>query len=287
MAIDLEALSRDLEGAGWKQQYSGLGGVEYARDSDTRHIGVVVSLPVNGARDIVQLSDDRGGVNVLDPIWQQALELIRQHAAPAPDKVQNADVYHRAVVDVRETLEGIARMTDEERRKVASLQNQAVWIVYSLQQEGLLATPAPDRPTPSDPQAAARERAREAMADALWELPNLSGEDRVLHGQVDAILAAIAAAGLVITAPKTPAQRVERTSEALTNFYSFVNTLGAPGAPAGDQVTISRTAAEAALIWTNVVSVWDEDDQAAYDEIADALADAESGPVGERGEGKL
>jgi hypothetical protein len=212
------------------------------------------------------------------------------------------------------------------------------------------------------------------LADALWELPNLSGEDRVLHGQVDAILAAIAAAGLVLTAPDAPAQRVERTSEALTNFYSFintlgapdapagdqvtisretarraysalvylrvakdevqddgelaaetelrsvirlaaaglvitapdapeqrvertsealtnfysfVNTLGAPDAPAGDQVTISRTAAEAALIWTNVVSVWDEDDQAAYDEIADALADAESGPVGERGEGKL
>jgi hypothetical protein len=44
-------------------------------------------------------------------------------------------------------------------------------------------------------------------------------------------------------------------------------------------VTISRTAAEAALIWTNVVSVWDEDDQAAYDEIADALAAAGSDPA--------
>jgi hypothetical protein len=255
MAIDLEALSRDLEGAGWKQQYSGLDGVEYARDSDTRHIGVVVSLPVNGARDIVQLSDDRGGVNVLDPIWQQALEIIRQHATPAPDKVQNADVYHRAVVDVRETLEGIARMTDEERRKVASLQNQAVWIVYSLQQEGLLATPAPDRPTPSDPQAAARERAREALADALWELPNLSGEDRVLHGQVDAILAAIAAAGLVITAPD---------------------------APAGDQVTISRETARraySALVYLRVAKdeVQDDGELAAETELRSVIRLAAAG----------
>jgi hypothetical protein len=161
-----------------------------------------------------------------------------------------------------------------------------VWIVYSLQQEGLLATPAPDRTTRRDPQAAARERAITVLAqthqafdaelpDADYDLATAPTFDDLARRQI----AALAAAGLVITAPKTPAQRVERTSEALTNFYSFVNTLGAPDAPAGDQVTISRTAAEAALIWTNVVSVWDEDDQAAYDEIADALRAAGSDPA--------
>jgi len=56
-------------------------------------------------------------------------------------------IYNReALAIVRRELEAVASMTDEERRAVATPQNQAVWIVWSLAEAGFITA----RPEPSD-----------------------------------------------------------------------------------------------------------------------------------------
>jgi hypothetical protein len=66
-------------------------------------------------------------------------------------------------------------------------------------------TPAPDRPTPSDPQTAAREIALEAGGNYGGDSPALR---LVCRSAAGAAFNALAAAGLVITAPDAPSGMV-------------------------------------------------------------------------------
>lgn len=76
-----------------------------------------------------------------------------------------AEMYNRdAQAIVRRELEAIAAMSDEERRKVATLQNQAVWIVRSLAEVGHI-TPAP---APSEGTVTISNEQRRSLVQLCW-----------------------------------------------------------------------------------------------------------------------